>query len=134
MAKTRVRQGQKRRTSATRVVRPDSGPASLDRVIHERVRLDIVSALAVHESLSFTRLRDLVGATDGNLSVHARRLEDVGYVSCTKTLEGRTPRTIFRLTPAGRVALARYRRAQGPEGPGAQGTPRPRAIEPPDRS
>lgn len=95
-------------STPTRVVAPDPAPASLDRVIHERVRLGIVSALAVNESLSFTDLRDLVGATDGNLSVHARRLEDVGYVSCTKTFEGRTPRTVFKLTPAGRVALTRY--------------------------
>jgi DNA-binding MarR family transcriptional regulator len=109
VAKAHARQVRRPATSsASHVVAPDPAPAALDRVIHERVRLGIVSALVVNESLSFTDLRDLIGATDGNLSVHARRLEDVGYVSCTKTFEGRTPRTVFKLTPAGRVALTRY--------------------------
>ena len=80
----------------------------LDQLIHERLRLGIVSALAVHESLSFTELRALLQASDGNLSVHARRLEDAGYVACTKGFEGRVPRTDSRLTPAGRRALERY--------------------------
>lgn len=81
---------------------------SLDRLIHERVRLAIVSSLAVTESLTFNELKHLVGATDGNLSVHARRLEEAGYLECLKSFEGRVPRTEFRLTPAGREALEQY--------------------------
>ncbi|MDF1504433.1 transcriptional regulator [Roseisolibacter sp. H3M3-2] len=80
----------------------------LDQLIHERVRLGIVSALAVNESLSFTELKALLQASDGNLSVHARKLEDAGYVRCEKTFEGRVPRTDYRLTAEGRRALARY--------------------------
>jgi DNA-binding MarR family transcriptional regulator len=82
--------------------------AELDRVIHERLRLGIVSALAVNPSLTFTELRDLLGASDGNLSVHARKLEDAGYVGCEKSFEGRVPKTEYRLTAAGRAALAGY--------------------------
>jgi len=85
-----------------------AGPAALDQLIHERKRLAIVSALAVHESLSFTELKALVGITDGNLSVHARKLEDAGYVECRKGFAGRVPRTDFRLTAAGRRALGAY--------------------------
>lgn len=81
---------------------------ALDRLIHERLRLGIVSALAVNETLSFSDLKKLMKTTDGNLSVHARKLEEAGYVSCTKTFDGRTPRTEFRLTPAGKAALLRY--------------------------
>ena len=80
----------------------------LDRLIHERLRLGIVSALAVNDSLSFSDLKKLMNTTDGNLSVHARKLEDAGYVACTKGFEGRVPRTDYRLTAAGRRALARY--------------------------
>src|SRR5436190_19586835 len=80
----------------------------LDRVIHERMRLAIVSALAANETLSFNELKALLGATDGNLSVHARKLEDAGYVTCTKTFSGRTPRTEYRLSNSGRKALERY--------------------------
>ena len=80
----------------------------LDRLIHERIRLGIVSALAVNESLSFSELKDLLGATDGNLSVHARKLEDAGYVTCRKGFEGRTPKTEYALAAAGRRALERY--------------------------
>lgn len=80
----------------------------LDRVIHERVRLGIVSALTVEEPLSFNDLKQLLDVTDGNLSVHARRLEEAGYIVCDKSFRGRTPRTEYRLTPAGRVALERY--------------------------
>lgn len=83
-------------------------PADLDRVIHERVRLAIVSALAVNESLSFNALKTLLNLTDGNLSVHARKLEEAGYVHCLKFFEGRIPRTEFRLTAQGRKALERY--------------------------
>ena len=80
----------------------------LDRLIHERVRLAIVSALAVNDRLTFNDLKQLIGATDGNLSVHARKLEDAGYLSCRKSFEGRMPRTEYRLTAAGRQALERY--------------------------
>ena len=90
-----------------------AGPAeesarSLDRLIHERTRLGIVSALAVNATLSFNALKKLVGATDGNLSVHARKLEDAGYISCTKSFAGRLPKTEYRLSGAGRKALERY--------------------------
>lgn len=85
-----------------------AAPLGLDRLIHERVRLAIVSALAVHEMLTFNDLKDLLDATDGNLSVHARKLEDGGYVACRKTYDGRIPRTEYRLTAAGRKALERY--------------------------
>ena len=80
----------------------------LDRLIHERVRLAIVSALAVNESLTFNELKHLLGTTDGNLSVHARKLEEAGYLRCDKSFEGRMPRTEFRLTRVGREALERY--------------------------
>jgi len=83
-------------------------PAELDRLIHERMRLGIVSALAVNRTLTFAELKDLLKTTDGNLSVHARKLEDAGYVSCTKSFEGRVPRTEFALTAAGQRALERY--------------------------
>jgi DNA-binding HxlR family transcriptional regulator len=81
---------------------------NLDRVIHERMRLGIVSALAVNESLTFNELKKLLQTTDGNLSVHARRLEEAEYVECTKTFEGRMPKTEYRLTAAGRKAFERY--------------------------
>jgi DNA-binding MarR family transcriptional regulator len=83
-------------------------PAALDKLIHDRVRLGIISALAVNDRLSFTDLRDLLALTDGNLSVHARKLEDGGYVTCTKGFEGRVPKSEFRLTAAGKRALERY--------------------------
>jgi len=81
---------------------------ALDRLIHERTRLGILSALAVNATLSFNTLKKLVGATDGNLSVHARKLEDAGYILCTKSFAGRLPKTEYRLAPAGRKALERY--------------------------
>lgn len=87
---------------------PPSEAMRLDRVIHERLRLGIVSALAGAPALTFTELKGILGATDGNLSVHARRLEEAGYVSCTKGHEGRVPKTEFRLTEEGRRALRRY--------------------------
>jgi DNA-binding MarR family transcriptional regulator len=86
----------------------EAGAPELDRLIHERVRLGIVSALAVNESLAFNELKDMLALTDGNLSVHARKLEEAGYVECTKKFEGRVPRTEFRLTDAGRRALEAY--------------------------
>jgi DNA-binding HxlR family transcriptional regulator len=87
-------------------VRPSA--AELDRLIHERIRLGIVSALAVNESLSFNELKALMKTTDGNLSVHARKLEEAQYVVCRKSFDGRVPRTEYRLTAAGRRALERY--------------------------
>ena len=83
-------------------------PLELDRLIHERMRLAIVSALAVNETLSFNELKHLLDTTDGNLSVHARKLEDAEYILCTKTFEGRMPKTEYRLTSAGRKALEKY--------------------------
>src|SRR5919108_6296662 len=84
------------------------GPLELDRLIHERMRLAIVSALAVNQSLSFNELKRLLETTDGNLSVHARKLEEAKYIVCTKSFEGRVPRTEYRLSAAGRHALERY--------------------------
>lgn len=84
------------------------GPLELDRLIHERVRLAMVSALAVNQSLTFNELKRLLETTDGNLSVHARKLEEAGYVICTKSFEGRVPRTEYKLSAAGRHALERY--------------------------
>ena len=82
--------------------------AELDRLIHERMRLGIVSALAANESLSFNDLKKLLATTDGNLSVHARKLEDAKYILCEKYFEGRLPKTVFRLSPIGRHALELY--------------------------
>ena len=81
---------------------------TLDRLLHDRMRLGIVSALAVGDDLSFTDLKTALGATDGNLSVHARKLEEAGYISCEKTFDGRTPRTGYTLTASGRRALEKY--------------------------
>ena len=93
---------------AVRENAPKLTATELDRLIHERMRLGIVSALAVNESLTFNELKDLMKTTDGNLSVHARKLEDAEYITCTKFFEGRTPKTVYRLTTAGRRALERY--------------------------
>ncbi len=87
---------------------PRETPVELNRVIHERVRLAIVSALAGAPSLSFTELKELLDITDGNLSVHARRLEEAGFITCEKSFVDRVPRTEFQLTPAGRTALDLY--------------------------
>jgi DNA-binding HxlR family transcriptional regulator len=92
---------------------PASGPAAealpdLDRLIHERVRLGIVSALAVNRSLTFNELKAMLKTTDGNLSVHARKLEEADYIVCTKSFDGRLPKTEYRLAPAGKRALERY--------------------------
>jgi len=86
----------------------DGAAQNLDRVIHERTRLALLSALAVNASLSFNELKELLRATDGNLSVHARKLEDAGYIGCTKSFAGRVPKTEYRLLPAGRRALEKY--------------------------
>ena len=83
-------------------------PNELDPLIHERLRLGILSALALHESISFTELRDLLQTTDGNLSVQARRLESAGYISCDKKFEDRKPKSTYRLSQAGRTALEEY--------------------------
>jgi DNA-binding HxlR family transcriptional regulator len=91
--------------------KPTDGPAAaaeLDRLIHERVRLAIVSALAVNDTLTFNDLKQLLNTTDGNLSVHARKLEEAQYVVCNKFFDGRTPKTEYKLTAAGRRALERY--------------------------
>ena len=80
----------------------------LDRLIHERMRLGIISALAANEVLTFTELKKLLATTDGNVSVHSRKLEDAGYISCTKSFEGRMPKTEYRLTARGRAALEKY--------------------------
>ena len=80
----------------------------LDRLIHEHVRLGIVSALAVNDTLSFSDLKKLLGTTDGNVSVHARKLEEANYITCTKSFVGRVPKTEYRLTPLGRKALEKY--------------------------
>jgi DNA-binding transcriptional ArsR family regulator len=82
--------------------------SQLDLLIHERMRLGIVSALAVNRSLTFNELKALLNTTDGNLSVHARKLEDAGYVHCDKSFEGRLPKTVYRLTAAGRRAFGEY--------------------------
>jgi DNA-binding HxlR family transcriptional regulator len=87
---------------------PESVPAELDRLIHERIRLGIVSALAVNRSLTFNELKALLKTTDGNLSVHARKLEEADYIVCTKSFDGRLPKTEYRLAAAGKKALERY--------------------------
>ena len=96
---------QHKRTGGRRV---DAPAGDLDRLIHERIRLGIMSALAVNSTLSFTDLKDLLRTTDGNLSLHARKLEEAGYVVCKKSFDGRTPRTDYRLSASGRRALEHY--------------------------
>jgi DNA-binding MarR family transcriptional regulator len=98
----------KSRRSVANAQPVESAAVNLDRLIHERTRLAIVSALAVNDSLTFNELKDLLHVTDGNLSVHARKLEDAGYVGCTKSFSGRLPKTEFRLAAAGRRALEKY--------------------------
>lgn len=97
------------RPTGERPVKTAGGIATeLDRLLHDRMRLGIVSALAASDDLSFSELKAALNATDGNLSVHARKLEDAGYLSCSKSFEGRTPRTSYKLTAAGRRALEKY--------------------------
>ena len=86
----------------------DAKLPNFDRLIHERMRLGIVSALAVNDHLSFNELKKLLQTTDGNISVHARKLEDAGYLTCEKSFEGRVPKTEYRLTESGRKALEKY--------------------------
>jgi DNA-binding HxlR family transcriptional regulator len=95
-------------TTAAAPPSPEALPADLDRLIHERVRLGIVSALAVNRSLTFNELKAMLKTTDGNLSVHARKLEEANYIVCTKSFDGRLPKTEYRLAAAGRRALERY--------------------------
>jgi DNA-binding transcriptional ArsR family regulator len=107
------------KSSAARKLNPETRPrvpetrtgeiaTNLDRLLHDRMRLGIVSALAAGDEVSFTDLKAALNATDGNLSVHARKLEEAGYVTCTKTFSGRTPRTDYKLTTAGRRAFEKY--------------------------
>jgi len=106
-----VRQERATREDGPATVRsasPQPVSESLDRLIHERIRLGIVSALAVNRSLTFNELKALLKTTDGNLSVHARKLEEADYIVCTKSFDGRLPKTEYRLTGAGRKALERY--------------------------
>lgn len=100
----------RRETAAGRRAKPpvETAPRALDRLIHERLRLGIVSALAANEQLTFNELKRLLHTSDGNLSVHARKLEDAEYIVCHKMFEGRVPRTVYRLTPLGRRALDKY--------------------------
>jgi len=102
------RQEPSNRPAALRHPPPGAEPAQLDRLIHERIRLGIVSALAVNETLTFNELKRLLKTSDGNLSVHARKLEDAEYVTCAKSFEGRVPKTEYPLTAQGRRALERY--------------------------
>lgn len=106
LAQERSRSGRAARLKLLRG-RPAAAP-SLDRLIHERIRLGIVSALAANDSLRFNELKALLRTTDGNLSVHARKLEEARYIACSKSFAGRVPRTEFRLTALGRRALERY--------------------------
>jgi DNA-binding MarR family transcriptional regulator len=94
--------------ATTETATSERSPAELDRLIHERLRLGIVSALAGNASLTFNELKKILQTTDGNLSVHARKLEDANYITCEKSFDGRTPRTAFQLTDDGRRALERY--------------------------
>ena len=96
------------RHSSQRNPRADIALPALDRIVHERIRLGILSALAVNDSLAFNDLKALLRTTDGNLSVHARKLEEAGYLACAKSFAGRVPRTEYHLTAAGRRALERY--------------------------
>src|SRR5665213_3644419 len=108
--------GKNHAVNVSRVARPaavrreTAGPAipDFDRLIHERIRLGIISALAANESLTFNELKKLLKTTDGNLSVHARKLEEANYVACKKSFQGRMPKTEYKLTSEGRRALERY--------------------------
>lgn len=107
MAKSAARKIDVPDTPSAQTMRVVADPVA-DNLIHERVRLAIVSSLAVNQMLSFNELKKLLDITDGNLSIHARKLEDAGYIDCEKAFEGRMPKTTFRLTDKGRSALGRY--------------------------
>ncbi len=102
-----IEEDSKRITRALRVASEGDAPA-VDRLIHQRTRLAIISMLAVNDSLTFNELKHLLETTDGNLSVHARKLEEAGYINCEKSFEGRIPRTEYRITGDGRKVLERY--------------------------
>ena len=106
----RVQRSREREASLETIRNParEAVPSDVDRLIHERIRLGLVSGLAVNRSLTFNEMKALLKTTDGNLSVHARRLEEANYIVCEKSFDGRTPKTQYRLTPAGRKALERY--------------------------
>ena len=103
-----LKKGREKRPAAGPVATPAATAHTLDRLVHERLRLGILSALAVNESLTFNELKRLLDTTDGNLSVHARKLEEAGYVGCAKSFANRMPKTEYKLTAAGRRALERY--------------------------
>jgi DNA-binding MarR family transcriptional regulator len=103
-----TKDAKRKTTHASKAASSEPQATTLDRVIHERMRLAIVSALAVNDSLTFTDLKRLLQTTDGNLSVHARKLEDARYIACEKSFEGRMPKTEYRLTAAGRKAFEKY--------------------------
>lgn len=110
MAKNAVLRNEKREAgeSSRQPVKVDKPASRIDRLVHERLRLGILSALAVNNSLTFNEMKKLMETTDGNLSVHARKLEEAGYISCTKSFAQRMPRTEYKLTPSGRRALEKY--------------------------
>ena len=103
-----VKKEREKRPAAGPVAASPASAHTLDRLVHERLRLGILSALAVNETLTFNELKKLLETTDGNLSVHARKLEDAQYIACTKSFENRLPKTEYRLTSVGRRALERY--------------------------
>ena len=103
-----LKKEREKRPAAGPVAAPAASTHNLDRLVHERLRLGILSALAVNESLTFNELKRLLDSTDGNLSVHARKLEEAGYVGCVKSFANRMPKTEYKLTAAGRRALERY--------------------------
>src|SRR5208337_959268 len=103
-----LKKEREKRPAAGPVAAPAATAHTLDRLVHERLRLGILSALSVNESLTFSELKRLLDTTDGNLSVHARKLEEAGYVGCAKSFANRTPKTEYRLTAPGRRALERY--------------------------
>ena len=103
-----LKKEREKRPAAGPVAAPAATAHTLDRLVHERLRLGILSALAVNESLTFNELKRLLDTTDGNLSVHARKLEEAGYVGCAKSFANRMPKTEYKLTAAGRRALERY--------------------------
>jgi DNA-binding MarR family transcriptional regulator len=103
-----LKKERERRPAAGPVAATAASAHTLDRLVHERLRLGILSALAVNESLTFNELKRLLDSTDGNLSVHARKLEEAGYVGCVKSFANRMPKTEYKLTAAGRRALERY--------------------------
>ena len=107
-AAVRTEREESGKRAVPRVRSAEASASNLDRLIHERTRLAIISALAVNSSLAFNELKQLVRATDGNLSVHARKLEEAGYLTCTKSFAGRLPKTEYRISAAGRRALEKY--------------------------